>query len=74
MLLFHGVGIALDLRVWCHAELSPCLGWLLCIGMSFWDVDKGRFQSGSDMKLFAGRCQHSIHLPWSIGVISAVFL
>lgn len=26
------------------------------------------------MRPFAGRCQYSIHLPWSTGLISNVFL
>lgn len=55
--------------------LNSVPAWAGCcaceMGMNFWDVDEGRFLSRSDMKPFAGRCQHSIHLPWSMDVISA---
>lgn len=58
--------------------LNSVPAWAGCCAyemeMSFWGADEGKFLSVSDIKPFAGRCQHSIHLPWSIGVISAVFL
>lgn len=72
MLLFHSVRIALGLYGWHHNWTQFLLvlafvhmRWVSAFGVSM----EGRFLSRSDMKPFAGRCQYSIDLLWSIGVI-----
>jgi len=72
MVLFHGVRIALGLHVW-HRNWTQFLLVLAFVHVR-WESDlgaqmEGKFLSGSDMKPFAGRCQHSIDLPWRTGVI-----